>query len=474
MSASSVETGLARELDAPEQDQADTQPALPDRTRLFSLFGSWTFVASLAVGLATGLMLLPFAGDQFIGAAIAFGALCIAAAATYRALRASNRVEALEQKLLDETSYHAFVDGAIEGFFRTTREGRYLIANPALARIYGYDSPEQLHAEVTDIGGSLYVDPARREEFKALITANRMVRDFVSQIRRRDGMIIWIAENARAVLDGDDQFLYYEGTVEDITLQRESEEAMRRALLETQEATRAKAAFLAAMSHELKTPLNAVIGFSELMLHELFGPIGEERYKSYIGDIHDNGKHLLSLINDILDLSRIEGGLIDLDEQAVSLRDAAVEARTAVSGAKKNAAPIAIEIPADLPPVKADAKRLQHILFHLMSNAAKFTPPAGKIKVSAVKYADGGLLMEVADTGIGMAPDQIQHALEPFKQLDNRIERRFEGVGIGLPLASALCRLHGAKLTIKSERGCGTTVRIHFPAERVLLQASVA
>jgi PAS domain S-box-containing protein len=438
------------------------------------VFGSWTFVASLAAGLAGGLLLLPFAGDQFIGAALTFGALCIAAAATYRALKARNEVEILRQILLDEASYHAFVDGAIEGFFRTTRDGHYLIANPALARIYGYESPDQLCTELTDIAASLYVDPKRREEFKAEMTANRIVQDFVSQIRRRDGSIIWIAENARVVTDEDDQFLFYEGTVEDITLQRESEEAMRRALAETHEAARAKAAFLAAMSHELKTPLNAVIGFSDLMRQELFGPIGEERYKSYIGDIHDNGKHLLAMINDILDLSRVEGHLIDLDEQPVSIADAAAAARDTVLQTRKHAAPISIAIVQDLPPVRADEKRLQQILVHLLSNAAKFTPPAGKIRVSASRASDRGLVIEIADSGIGMAPDQVQQALEPFKQLDNRIARKFEGVGLGLPLASALCRLHGAKLTVSSERGRGTTVRVHFPVERVIGQTAAA
>ena len=474
MSASSLQTALPRELEASEGGEADSQPVLPERSPLAAIFGSWAFVVSLAMGLGAGLLLLPYAGDQFIGAAISFGALCIAAAATYRALHASNRVETLQQRLLDEASYHAFVDAAVEGFFRTTREGRYLIANPALARIYGYETPDQLRTEVTDIGGALYVDPKRRDEFKALMTANRVVRDFVSQIRRRDGSVIWIVENARVVTDGDDQFLFYEGTVEDITPQRESEEAMRRALAETQEAARAKAAFLAAMSHELKTPLNAVIGFSELMLQELFGPIGEERYKTYIGDIHDNGKHLLALINDILDLSRIEGRLIDLDEQAVSVADAADAARNAVLQARKEAAPITIEVPVAMPPITADAKRLQQILFHLLSNAAKFTPLTGEIRVSAVRHADNGVLIEVADTGIGMAADQIQQALEPFKQLDNRIERRFEGVGLGLPLASALCGLHGAKLSILSERGRGTTVRVHFPPERVLMEPRAA
>ena len=237
-----------------------------------AILGRWSFVASLAVGFGIGLALLPLAVNQLMGAVLALGALAIMVATAMRAARAENQVEKLQLKLLDERSYHAFVDGAVEGFFRTTRDGRYLIANPALARMYGYEDTEHLTSELTDISASLYVDPKRRDEFHALMRSQRVVRDFVSQIRHRDGQLIWIAENARIVTDDDDQFLFYEGTVEDITEKRESEEATRQALRETQEAARQKGAFLAAMSHELKTPLNAVIGFSDLMRQNCSAP----------------------------------------------------------------------------------------------------------------------------------------------------------------------------------------------------------
>ena len=278
------------------------------------VLGRRSFVVSLVAGFAIGAALLPLAANQIMGGAAILGALLIAAASALRATRAENQVDELQLKLLDERSYHAFVDGAVEGFFRTTRDGRYLIANPALARIYGYDTVEQLKSELTTSPASLYVDPDRRNAFHVLMTSQHVVRDFVSQIRRRDGTLIWIAEDARTVTDDDGQFLFYEGTVEDITEKRQSEEATRQALRETQEAARQKGAFLAAMSHELKTPLNAVIGFSDLMRQELFGPIENERYRSYVGDVHENGLRLLAMINSILDFSRIEGGLLDLDE----------------------------------------------------------------------------------------------------------------------------------------------------------------
>ncbi len=436
---------------------------------LGAVAGRFSFGLSIALGFALGLLLPPVAGNHLFGAVITLGAICIAAVAAYHTLARRNQIEKLQQRLQDEASYHAFVDSAIEGFFRTTRDGRYLIANPALARIYGYDTPHQLRTELTDIGQSLYVDAERRAEFQRLMSENGIVKDFISQIRRRDGSVIWISENALTVTDGDGQFLFYEGTVEDITPARASEDAMRRALAETQEAARAKAAFLAAMSHELKTPLNAVIGFSDIMRQELFGPIGEERYRSYVADIHDNGRKLLTKINDILDLSRVEGRLFELEEDHVNVQDAVAAACNAVARDRPDAAPIRIDIPARLPLLKADPRRLHQILIHLLSNAVKFTPGDGRVTVRSALDGNGGIAIAISDTGIGMEPDRIEHALEPFKQLDSRLARRFEGVGLGLPLANALVRAHDGALSIKSAPGSGTTVTVTFPPQRVEL-----
>jgi PAS domain S-box-containing protein len=425
------------------------------------------FAIAVVSGLLLGFVMLP-TSNRGPGALIALGALCIAASTARWALKTQTRVEELQQELLDEASYHAFVDAAIEGFFRTTRGGRYLIVNPALARIYGYESPEQLQMEITDIGQSLYLDPNRRAEFLALMAQDRTVVDFISQIRRRDASVIWIVENARTVTDDDGQFLFYEGTVEDITRQRESEDAMRRALIETQEAVRAKAAFLAAMSHELKTPLNAILGFSDLIQQELFGPLNEPRYRSYITDIYVNGQQLLGKINDILDLSRIEGRLLDIDDQPVCIRDSVTTACDIVKAARSDAAPIEIRIQADMPLLRADPQRLQQVLAHLLSNAAKFTRPEGRIEVSALQSSEGSITIKITDTGIGMEPSRIDHALEPFKQLDSRLARRFEGVGLGLPLAKALVQLHQGRLSIQSVLGAGTTVTVDFPPERTV------
>ena len=172
-------------------------------------------------------------------------------------------------------------------------------------------------AGLTDIAGQLYVDPGRRDAFQALLHQNDAVVDFVSKIRRRDGSTIWISENARAVRNWAGQIVFYEGTVEDVTAKIEAEEAMRLALRQTDEASRAKSAFLAAMSHELKTPLNAVLGFSEMLKCELLGPLGQPAYRRYAEDIHVSGMRLLAVIDDILDVARVQTSAITLDVRPV-------------------------------------------------------------------------------------------------------------------------------------------------------------
>lgn len=439
-----------------------------------SVSGRWSFALSIGIGFLIGVTLPTAAGSPLAGALISLGALGIAAMAAYQGLARRNEIEQLQQRLQDEASYHAFVDAALEGFFRTTRDGRYLIVNPALARIYGYDSPEQLRAELTNIGDSLYVDPARRTEFERQMNEIGFVNNFVSQIRRRDGSVIWISENARTVKDADDQFLFYEGTCEDISLERASEEAMRHALLETQDASRAKAAFLAAMSHELKTPLNAVLGFSEIIRDEVLGPVGHDAYRDYAGDIHRSGTRLLCVINDVLDVSRLEGGLLTIDAHPEDVQGLAEQAIKQARGITQDKRQIEIDVPADMPLLLVDPRRISQALGNLLANALKFTPEAGQVRVVVTRTADGGALLMVEDTGIGMAEETVAAALEPFRQLDGSLARRFEGAGLGLSIAKALTELHGGSLSVKSAVGQGTTVTIALPPTRLCAQTGAA
>jgi len=243
--------------------------------------------------------------------------------------------------------------------------------------------------------------------------------------------------------------------------------AMRRALAETQEAARAKAAFLAAMSHELKTPLNAVLGFSEIIRDQLLGPIENQAYLEYAGDIHSSGTRLLSVINDVLDVSRLEGGLLTINAQpqsAADLADSAIALARAVTCDQRH---IEIDMPQDLAALHVDPRRLAQALGNLLANALKFTPESGRVRISARPQVDGSLHLAVEDTGIGMAQETIVQALEPFRQLDGSLARRFEGTGLGLSIAKALAELHGGSLTVQSAIGEGTVVTIILPASRV-------
>ncbi|HEX7968256.1 MAG TPA: ATP-binding protein, partial [Stellaceae bacterium] len=239
-----------------------------------------------------------------------------------------------------------------------------------------------------------------------------------------------------------------------------------------EESSRVKSQFMANMSHELRTPLNAIIGFSEVIRDALVGPVAA-RYKDYARDIHSSGRHLLGLINDVLDLSRIELGRLELHEEPVDLGKVIDDChRLVAERVKSGGLELAVDFPPDLPRLLGDELRLKQIVLNLLSNAVKFTAAGGRIVLSVSGTADGGVALAVADTGIGMKPEEIPIALEPFRQIDSALNRRYEGTGLGLPLARTLAELHGGSLDIASTPGQGTTVTITLPATRVIRQAA--
>jgi signal transduction histidine kinase len=302
--------------------------------------------------------------------------------------------------------------------------------------------------------------------------ANDVVMNFVSEIYHRSGRRIWISENARAVRDWSGALLCYEGTVEDVTEKFAKERALRAALHQAEIANKMKAAFLAAMSHELKTPLNAVLGFSEIIRDEVLGPVGHDGYRDYAGDIHKSGTRLLTVINDVLDVSRLEGGLLTIEARPENARDVAEAAIKLARNTTHDQRPIAIDIAADVPSLLVDPRRLAQALGNLLSNALKFTPEMGTVSLRAHLSSDGGVALIVADTGIGMAPETLTAALEPFQQLDDTLSRRFEGAGLGLSIAKALAELHGGALHIQSAVGEGTRVTIGLPRSCLVAAAA--
>jgi signal transduction histidine kinase len=246
------------------------------------------------------------------------------------------------------------------------------------------------------------------------------------------------------------------------------------ALEEAAAAGRTKAAFLATMSHELRTPLNAIIGYSEIMKTELFGALGNKRYRDYVEDIHHSGGHLLALINDILDISRIDAGDCRLDESTLDLRELIEQAARMVRS-QADAAGLALELhlAPDLPEIRGDKRRLEQVLINLLTNAVKFTPSHGKISVRALRTAER-VTIAVSDTGIGIAASDIPRALERFGQVDSRLSRKYDGVGLGLPLAKQFVELHGGNLSLESTLNVGTTVTVTLPVSRIIAAIPIA
>lgn len=240
---------------------------------------------------------------------------------------------------------------------------------------------------------------------------------------------------------------------------------------EAEQASKAKSSFLAKMSHELRTPLSAIIGFAELIEQQAMGPIGNARYTAYATDIRESGEHVLGIINDILDLSKVEAGKETLQEQDIAVEALVAGVRILVEGRARDAGvQLIFDCPANLPGIRCDKRRLTQILVNLLSNGIKFTPEGGTVTLRGRTTPGGGLAFEASDTGIGIAPADVPTALSVFGQIDHGTKLQAKGTGLGLPLAKALAELHGGTLELASEPGRGTTVTLQLPARRVLAQ----
>jgi signal transduction histidine kinase/CheY-like chemotaxis protein len=244
--------------------------------------------------------------------------------------------------------------------------------------------------------------------------------------------------------------------------------AMREAKDAAAAASRAKTDFLASMSHELRTPLNAVIGFSEILAQQTFGPLGQERYRDYAKDIHASGSHLLDIINDILDVAKAESGTFELAEATFDSREPVMEAAKMLRQRIWDAGlTLELRLPACMPLLHGDRRRITQIFLNLITNAVKFTPGGGKITIGADCDEEFGLAFTVRDTGIGIAQENLMRVLQPFVQVGGISERKEEGTGLGLPLVDMMIRAHGGRLELESEPAKGTTARVIFPLQRL-------
>ena len=372
-----------------------------------------------------------------------------------------------------ERQLRRVIEGSLQGVIVRTND-EVLFMNDGFAKLVGYESATDLMKFGQEALND-FIHPDDQQIVVERIAARMAGREPIShyelRLMRRDGSTIWADTQAALVYwDGKPASLSW---LSDISARKRAEEELVRSKEAAEYANRAKTEFLANMSHELRTPLNAILGFSEVIETEMFGPVGAPRYLDYARDIHASGEHLLDLINDVLDLAKLEAGKLDLNETTVSLPDAIERCVALVRGrAERAGVALAVELPPAPPGLKADLRALKQILLNLLTNAVKFTPAGGKVTLRVSDAGRKGLTIAIADTGIGMSAADIEVALSPFGQVDSEFARKHKGTGLGLPITRSLVRLHGGEMAIESEPGKGTTVTVSFPGNRVVRAAA--
>lgn len=374
-----------------------------------------------------------------------------------------------EQALSEaERKYRTIVENIAGGIYQMSIDGKYLSANPAMAKILGYNTSAELLSSISDVNHKVYKDSRRRMRFLRDIEDFGDTQTIETEIYRQDGSVIWVTESARAVYDEDGILLFYEGSMNDITERKQVEVKLREAKVQSDLASRAKSEFLTNMSHELRTPLNAIIGFSEIIKNQAFGPVGSGEYLEYAQDIHNGGKRLLNVINEILDVSRIETGDRILNEGVVDLKPLA-QTCIDLMGPKIDANEMIVmnSVPDDFPALIGEELAVKQMVMNLLSNAVKYTPAGGRVTISAEINSSGGIRLSVTDTGVGLDEEEIEKALSPFGQIENKHNKSSSGTGLGLTLVDALVKLHEGKLELFSQKGIGTTATLIFPPKRV-------
>ncbi len=353
------------------------------------------------------------------------------------------------------------------GILVTDHNARIVRVNDSFIRTYGWARDELINADITGLVTPDERELARRNHEEFIRTGERSSGEI--RIIRKDGSVA-NALYTSSIIELSQKRRYQVTTMMDITLRKQMEHSLRMAKDQADAANRAKSMFLANMSHELRTPLNAIIGFSEMMIKETFGALGHDKYQEYMVDVHSSAEHLLEIINEVLDMSKIEAGRIDLDEGEVDVEDLVNSvARMLDSRAFGNNVKIKTDFRGNVPNIRADQRLVRQILINLIGNALKFTKVNSDVTVMTYMLDDGRLQISVTDEGPGIPRSKIKQAMEPFGQVSERAENAdHQGTGLGLPLAKAMLELHGGILHMESEIDKGTTVYISFPSYRIL------
>ncbi len=366
---------------------------------------------------------------------------------------------ALQRAEAEARELRSILDTAADGVIMVDRESRVLSANASAAALFGYQVEEMAGFSFT----GLFAPESQHAALQGL--ANAAGRNDAHDLtgRGRDGHSIALSMTASRV--GDSKLC---AVFRDVTPWKQVADDLSMARQQAEDTSSAKSDFLAKISHEIRTPLNAIIGFSEVMMEERFGPVTNERYKQYLKDIHGSGEHLISLLNDLLDLSKIEAGKLELTFASVEINELTQQCVALMQPqANRERVIIRTSLSQALPAVVADARSVRQIVLNLLSNSIKFTGAGGQVIVSTALNDLGEVVLRVRDTGVGMSEKDIAIALEPFRQLATSVRFGSSGTGLGLPLTKALVEANRATFSIRSALNAGTLVEVAFPGARM-------
>lgn len=380
------------------------------------------------------------------------------------AIEASERNAAREALRQSEARFRAIFERSSIGIGLVDMKARIVDVNPMLCQIVGYSSEELCGKRCTDF---IY-QRGDLELYQELMLGIRDRLEIERRFVHKDGRLIWTHLSISLIPSSNGEPEFFLAMIEDITARKETELLLRESKEAAEAGSRAKSEFLATMSHELRTPLNAIMGLSQLLQQEMVGALNDKQ-KEYINCIYSSGEHLLALINDILDLSKVEAGkeeLLLLPMPVQELCDNVIS--TVRDRALKKGLQLTTEIDPQIDKVIADDRRVKQMLLNLLTNAIKFTP-AGEVSL-VVKKVQRGITFTVSDTGIGIDSSQFNFLFEPFKQLDSRLNRQYEGTGLGLALTRKLARLHGGDVLVESTLGEGSRFILFLPNQPQLEQ----
>lgn len=367
-----------------------------------------------------------------------------------------------------ERKYKTIWENSASGIYQLTMDGQLLSANPAMAKIFGFENSEYMLREVKNAHNELFENTIDRLRIIKNIDLNAIQETYEFQALRRDGEKIWVQETIRPVTDEHGDLLYFEGSIEDISKRKDAEIQLQDAKKESDMANRAKSEFLSNMSHELRTPLNSIIGFSEIIRNQVFGQIEPQSYWEYARDIHESGKHLLSIINQILDISKIDAGERELKESRIDMKKLVQNTIDMQLQKIRDAGLILNDIDyTHMPILIGEDVAIRQILTNIISNAIKFTPEGGRISVSAEMDESKNFRLSITDTGIGLDAAEVKRVTSKFGVTDGRFSKSTSGIGLGLSLVQSLMKLHGGEVEIFSQKAIGTTVVLTFPNSRI-------